>query len=89
MKGKPGPSRMVAGRATIIAASRVGRKRVRQKLGCLKSLRVQLWSERRYVIADARVCLFFAEQQLSPVRDVIALDQGMSQMMKKLLNMNS
>ena len=70
---------MVAGRATIIAASRVGRQRVRQKLGALKSLRVQPRSERRYAIAYPRVCLFLAEQQLSPVRDVIALDQGMSQ----------
>ena len=55
MMGKPGPSKMVAGRATIIAASRVGRQRVRQKLGALKSFRVQTRSERRYAIAYARV----------------------------------
>ena len=76
---KPGPSRMVAGRATIIAATRVGRQRVRRKLGSLKSLRVHSKSERRYVLAYARVFLVFADQQLAPVRDVTALDQGMSQ----------
>ena len=74
MKGKPGPSKMVDHHCRVEG---------RTKESAATTWVFEIAESSTQVGAAVRHCLrpiglFFAEQHLSLVRDVIALDQGMS-----------
>ena len=77
MTAKRKPSSSPA-KARLLAATKVERKEVRQKLGPLRHLRIQATTERRYVLAYGRVCQFLTLQCLLPIVDLMALDSATS-----------